>query len=87
MGTPHFFNGRARAARRLMIATRTGNGRLSDKQSVSDALIARWVLYNVTKNQILLLSFYYYYNVYNAGVVLVDIFFLFPDTGEKKVLN
>jgi hypothetical protein len=69
-----------------MIATRTGNGRLSDKQSVSDALIARRVLYNVTKNQILLLSFYYYYNVYNVGVVLVD-FFFFPGTGEKKVLN
>jgi len=69
-----------------MIATRTGNGRLSDKQSVSDALIARRALYNVTKNQILLLSFYYCYNVYSAGVVLVG-FFFHPDTGEKKVLN
>jgi len=87
MGTPHSSTGaRARAARRLMIATRTGNGRLSDKQSVSDALIARWVLYNVTKNQILLLSFYYYYNVYNAGVVLVD-FFSFQTPAKKKVLN
>lgn len=42
-------------AGRLMIATRTGNGRLSDKQSVSaPRLIAHRALYNVTKNQILL---------------------------------